>query len=85
MHWSVCTDWRIVVHMSVRMNILMEDDLAARLRTASGDKLGAYIARAVRRQLLEDELAALSASTKDTDWVTDAEQASEDVMFGRTS
>jgi hypothetical protein len=72
--------------MSVRMNILMEDDLAARLRTASGDKLGAYIARAVRRQLLEDELAALSAtSMEDTDWAADAEQAGEDVMFGRAS
>lgn len=73
------------LHMSVRMNILMDDDLAARLRTASGDKLGAYIARAVRRQLLEDELAALSASTEDTDWAADAERASEHVMFGRAS
>jgi hypothetical protein len=84
-HRSACMIWCIVMRMSVRMNILMEDDLAARLRTASGDKLGAYIARAVRRQLLEDELAALSASTKDTDWAADAEQAGEDVMFGRAS
>ena len=74
------------VRMSVRMNILMEDDLAVRLRTASGDKLGAYIARAVRRQLLEDELTALSAtSIKDPDWAAAAEQAAEDVMFGRAS
>jgi hypothetical protein len=71
--------------MSVRMNILMDDDLAARLRTASGDKLGAYIARAVRRQLLDDELAALSANTEDTGWSAEAEQTGEDVMFGRVS
>jgi hypothetical protein len=66
-----------------RLNILMEDDLAARLRTASDGKQGAYIARAVRRQLLEDELAVLSAGTEDTAWAADAEQAAEDVMFGR--
>jgi hypothetical protein len=75
--------WRIIARMSVRMNILMEDDLAARLRTASGDKLGAYIARAVRRQLLDDELAALSTSIEDRDWAANAEQAGEEIMFGR--
>lgn len=68
--------------MTVRMNITMDDDLAARLRVASDDKLSDYISQAVRRRLLDDELAALSA-TEDTDWTTAAESSAEAVMFGR--
>jgi len=70
--------------MAVRMNISMDDDLAARLRAASHDKLSDYIAKAVRRQLLEDELRALPDSTG-TEWANDAEQAAEHVLFGRAS
>lgn len=70
--------------MTVRMNISMDDDLAARLRAASADKLSDYIAKAVRRQLLEDELKALPDSTG-TAWANDAEQTAEHVLFGRAS
>lgn len=72
----------IVVSMTVRMNITMDDDLAARLRVASGDKLSDYISQAVRRRILDDELAALPA-TEDADWTTTAESGAEAVMFGR--
>jgi hypothetical protein len=68
--------------MTVRMNISMDDDLAARLRVASDEKLSDYIARAVRRQLLDDELKSLPA-TVDSDWASDTEQASEHVLFDR--
>jgi hypothetical protein len=70
--------------MAVRMNISMDDDLAARLRAASNDKLSDYISKAVRRQLLEDELRALPDSTG-TEWAKDAEQSAEHVLFGRAS
>ncbi|WP_069161067.1 hypothetical protein [Nocardia altamirensis] len=68
--------------MTVRMNISMDDDLAARLRAASADKLSDYIARAVRRQLLEDELKSLPEAP-DAEWAADAEQTAEQVLFGR--
>ncbi|PXX52759.1 hypothetical protein DFR70_1307 [Nocardia tenerifensis] len=67
--------------MTVRMNITMDDDLAARLRVASDDKLSDYIARAVRRQMLEDELKTLPDA--DQGWADDAEQAAEHVLFDR--
>jgi hypothetical protein len=72
-----------IIPRMARLNILMDDDLAARLDTASDGKKGAYIARAVRHQLLEDELAVLNTGVEDTAWTADAEQAVEDVMFGR--
>jgi hypothetical protein len=68
--------------MTVRMNITMDDDLAARLRVASGDRLSDYISQAVRRRILDDELAALPA-TEDSDWAATAEASAEAVMFGR--
>ncbi len=70
--------------MTVRLNISMDDDLAARLRAASDDKLSDYISKAVRRQLLDDELRALPDSTG-TEWAKDAEQTAEQVLFGRAS
>ncbi|QBS40380.1 hypothetical protein [Nocardia sp. CS682] len=67
--------------MTVRMNITMDDDLAARLRVASDDKLSDYIARAVRRQILEDELKTLPEV--DPEWAAETEQAGEHVLFDR--
>ncbi|MEU0876791.1 hypothetical protein [Nocardia brasiliensis] len=67
--------------MTVRINITMDDDLAARLRVASADKLSDYIARAVRRQILEDELKLLPDA--DPAWAADVEQAAEHVLFDR--
>uniref|UniRef100_UPI003F49ACC2 hypothetical protein n=1 Tax=Nocardia suismassiliense TaxID=2077092 RepID=UPI003F49ACC2 len=67
--------------MTVRMNITMDDDLAARLRVASEDKLSDYIARAVRRQILEDELKTLP--DVDPEWAAETERAGEHVLFDR--
>lgn len=66
------------------MNISLDEDLAARLRAASADRPSEYIARAVRAQLLDDELRALpDATPAERDWHADAEQHAESVLFDR--
>lgn len=64
------------------MNISLDDDLANRLRDASDGRPSEYIARAVRAQLLDDELRSLPDATgAERDWHADAEQHAESVLF----
>ncbi|MBF6330251.1 hypothetical protein [Nocardia transvalensis] len=60
--------------MAVKMNIVLPDEIAARLRDVAGEgKMSDYIARAVRSRLVEDELRAL------TEW--EAQHGGPDLSF----
>lgn len=72
---------RCIVVCMTRLNITMPDELAEQLRAASGGQLSDYISRAVRRQLLDDELRALPDAVHDADWHAEAEQAAEAALF----
>ena len=68
--------------MAVRKQIHLDEDVASRLDASIGDgKQSAYISRAVRNQLLADELRVLAATPDD--WAADAEDTAEGILFGR--
>ena len=67
--------------MTVRLNVTMPDDIAARLRAAAADRPSDYITKAVRRQLLADELRALPPTPDD--WAADAEYYGDQALSGK--
>ncbi|NUS45466.1 MAG: hypothetical protein HOQ24_17460 [Mycobacteriaceae bacterium] len=60
-----------------RINVVMNDGLAEQLRAASQGKLSEYIVRAVRRQLVEDDLRLLRDLPDDPDLAALSEEAAE--------
>ena len=48
--------------MTKRLTVTLPDLLEARVRAAAGDNISAWAARAMLRQLMDDELKALAAA-----------------------
>lgn len=60
-----------------RVTIALPDDLAARIKEASGDNVSAWVQRAARDALLREEVAAVAAFERrnsDPDWDAEREQ-----------
>lgn len=70
--------------MAVRKQIHLDEDVASRLdSTVGGGNQSAYVSRAVRNQLLADELRALAATPDE--WAADTDHTAEGILFGRAS